>query len=686
MIKLTQFTSTLLLFCILTAGVQANSKSPSTSDFFGYPSTLSVSINPSGSQLAFINLDTGSARILLGTPQTTSTTIAFDTEQYTEKNSTIGSITWLDDQYLAIQFTEVKEGITDLLDTKINKRLLILDTLDLSAPPKSVRTTGWLAHPLPSQKGVFLYGRSRAYSKLYRIEVSKLAADTQKLGKLDKIDGGQFIKSNETQSISGFVTKWFFDETGDVKGALSFNRDGELELNEYRSEGDETTTQLVHSWTVTDENKKKKKRKETQDHSLEHFLPMIPTSRPSVYYCLDIDEENERKIYEVDFSNKSFSLAYETNAYKIVEILLNSAGDLAGVKVLKNGRIGYEYIDSTRAKNTEKPSRLYTEFDSTLDKAHSLIYQEGHSQPGRFFYKNNTTGQIREIGKRYNKLPKELETDLIANTVSVEGLSIPYLLTLPNTKGPAPLIVMPHGGPVGVFDDHYYDPFVQHFAAQGYAVLRVNFRGSSGHTKELEDAGTGEWGNLMLEDIVQATKAAMKHPNIDSTKVAAAGLSYGGYAATMLTINHPNIYQCGVNIAGISDLNLFVRSAWQRPAQKEWLADQILVPLQKQATEKYVEHKKKDKNIKIANEVLDQLYQASPAYLTHKLQRPLFIGHGENDTVVDIEHAYRLKLQLEKYRKSFVWKSYEEADHSFSEKDLRIKMVNDITEFLSVYL
>lgn len=658
----------LLALCLIASATHAQAGQLDQNAFFDDIDITNATISPNGQWIATISRQEEKSIITLKSFSKNTSKIIFDSSSYTSKVSAISSVIWIDNNHLALQFTELKDGIKDLLNTQIDRRLLFIDINNLEAEPKSVRTHGWLAHPLPSEPNVFLYARSKFYSKVYRINVLQLSADSKILGRLDKIDGGQFTKSNEVKSIKGYVTRWFFSNEGTVTAALLFNEDRNLQITEYL---DDEQGKTIHEWKDKKEDKKNKKADDGNKQEAPFFMPLLAAPGNANYFCIDINEEKERKIYKVNFEANTHELVYETNAYKIVDILLNDDGQLTGAKVLKDGAIDYEYISDIHTQSTtQNKPEVESAFDSSLDKKHLLIYQEAHNRPGQFYYLNATTNNKQLLGKHYKALPLKLNTQLTTGSVNVEGLAIPYLLTTPiNANKPLPLLVMPHGGPVGVFDDQYYDPFVQYFATQGYAVLRVNFRGSSGHSTELEEAGKGEWGNLMLKDIHEATKHVAALEQIDQSRICSVGFSYGGYASTMLTIKHPTTYKCAVNIAGLSDLNLFVRSAWKRQAQKEWLESQILPIVNKSKHQ--------------AAEQAAILQAQSPAFLAQHLQTPLFIGHGEDDSTVDIEHSYRLKLQLEKYNKTFTMKTYPDTGHNFSDKDTRLHMVNDITLFLS---
>src|SRR5690606_12942613 len=116
-----------------------------------------------------------------------------------------------------------------------------------------------------------------------------------------------------------------------------------------------------------------------------------------------------------------------------------------------------------------------------------------------------------------------------------------------------PLILMPHGGPE-VRDVFMYDRDTQFLATRGYAVFRPNFRGSSGYGRAFAEAGYGEWGGRMQDDLTDAVAHLVSTGVADPERICIVGISYGGYAALAGAAFTPDLYRCAVSIAGISDL------------------------------------------------------------------------------------------------------------------------------------
>lgn len=144
-----------------------------------------------------------------------------------------------------------------------------------------------------------------------------------------------------------------------------------------------------------------------------------------------------------------------------------------------------------------------------------------------------------------------------------DGMEIPALLTLPaNGAQNAPLVVLVHGGPF-VRGTHWgWNPDSQFLASRGYAVLEPEFRGSKGYGDKHYRAGWKQWGLAMQNDIADGARWAVAQGFADPKRICIAGASYGGYATLMGLVNDPDLYKCGVNWVGVTDINLLYDGHW----------------------------------------------------------------------------------------------------------------------------
>ena len=200
-------------------------------------------------------------------------------------------------------------------------------------------------------------------------------------------------------------------------------------------------------------------------------------------------------------------------------------------------------------------------------------------------------------------------------------------LTLPKERKKGALkkmVVLPHGGPHGVRDYWGFDPEVQWLAANGYAVLQVNYRGSSGYGKEFSALGHGEWGAKMQDDLTDATLWAIQNGFADQSAVCIYGGSYGGYASLMGVVREPNLYQCAVGFVGIYDLAMW-KDYGAASSYAEGRAYQDAVIGQDEKT----------------------LRERSPAYRANEIKVPVLLIHGKDDYIAPIAQFDRMKDALE---------------------------------------
>ncbi|MGL4693464.1 MAG: alpha/beta hydrolase family protein [Stenotrophomonas maltophilia] len=187
-----------------------------------------------------------------------------------------------------------------------------------------------------------------------------------------------------------------------------------------------------------------------------------------------------------------------------------------------------------------------------------------------------------------------------------------------------PMVVMPHGGPFFVYDDGAYDRESQLLAAAGYAVLQVNFRGSSNYGRMHAHAGGREWGGKMQDDLTDATRWAVAEGIADGAKICMYGASYGGYAALMGVAKEPSLYQCAAGYVGVYDLPImFTSGDIQRRGSgetylKEWIGDRT------------------------------QVGAVSPVNLADRIKVPVFLAAGGEDERAPILHTKRMEAALKK--------------------------------------
>ena len=250
-----------------------------------------------------------------------------------------------------------------------------------------------------------------------------------------------------------------------------------------------------------------------------------------------------------------------------------------------------------------------------------------------------------------------------------DGLKIPALITWPTGVAPAdrknlPLIVMPHGGPES-YDSVGFDWMAQFLANEGYAVLQPNFRGSSGFGNSFVEAGYGQWGRKMQDDITDGANALARMGWADPNRMCIVGWSYGGYAALAGGALTPDRYKCVAAIAGVSDLNEMLATE-----RKEQGGDDATVAY----WELLIGDPKKDK---------EAIQAVSPSTLAANFKAPVLLIHGSDDKVVPIRQSELMHDALKNAKKTVRYIRIPGDDHNLVDNNSRRQMLTALRDFIA---
>jgi pimeloyl-ACP methyl ester carboxylesterase len=297
-----------------------------------------------------------------------------------------------------------------------------------------------------------------------------------------------------------------------------------------------------------------------------------------------------------------------------------------------------------------------------------LVSVSASHRPQVIHLYDRTTQAFRELAVTRPWLAeRRLAPSQVVRAKSRDGLDIEAYLTLPATvSGKVPLVLFPHGGPIGVRDDRHFNPDVQFMASLGYAVLQVNFRGSEGYGTAFRKAGAGSFGGAIEDDIDAALSAALAAHPLDEKRMCAVGASYGGYSAMISAIRWPERFRCVISIAGVSDLPLVFTAS-----------DSVLSAEARKWMETYIGNPNKD---------LDVLRSRSPLYRYRELQVPVMLVHGTEDLRVDYEHSRRLVRMLNREGRPPVMLTLEDEGHAIEGAGSNRKLWEGVAGFLRAHL
>jgi dienelactone hydrolase len=286
--------------------------------------------------------------------------------------------------------------------------------------------------------------------------------------------------------------------------------------------------------------------------------------------------------------------------------------------------------------------------------------------PGNYMLFNTQTGKLTVLGPAQREIdPRRMARRDMVRFKARDGLEIPAWLTLPkDAKGKkVPLIVLVHGGPWVRAAEWKWDAESQFLASRGYAVLEPEFRGSTGFGFKHFKAGWKQWGLKMQDDIADAAKWAIAQGTVDPARICIAGASYGGYATLMGLANDPELFKCGINWVGVSDIDMMYSVNWS-DSSTAWKTYGMPV---------LVGDREKD---------AEQLKKTSPLLQAARIKQPLLMAYGGADRRVPIVHGTRFRSAVEKTNPNVEWIEYTEEGHGWGLVKNRIDFWTRVEKFL----
>lgn len=301
---------------------------------------------------------------------------------------------------------------------------------------------------------------------------------------------------------------------------------------------------------------------------------------------------------------------------------------------------------------------------ATSDGRYVLLFVWGDRNNGDYFlFDTEQKKADRIFSRREWFVPQQVPPSRLVSFRARDGMQLHGYLTEPLTaaNGPRPMVLLPHGGPFTVFDQWRFDDDTQLLAAAGYAVLRVNYRGSGNYGRAYTDAGSREWGARMQDDLADATQWAVKEGIADRDRICIYGASYGGYAALMGVARDPGLYRCAAGYVGVYDLELMHRDTSQgsgsgRTWATDWLGDRR------------------------------ELGASSPVNLADRIKVPVFLAAGGKDERAPIEHSKRMERALKRAGVPVETLYYPNEGHGFYTEPHRREYYARLLGFLSQHL
>lgn len=271
------------------------------------------------------------------------------------------------------------------------------------------------------------------------------------------------------------------------------------------------------------------------------------------------------------------------------------------------------------------PGQVVSLLSATRDHTRILVKVSSGRNPGDYFLFNTATREAAFLTARHRWFDRDGGASVRPITLAArDGLPLHGFLTLPQGSDGRglPMVVVPHGGPIGVFDDGSFERDNQLLAAAGYAVLQVNFRGSGNYGRAHMQAAAQQWGRAMQDDVTDATRWAISEGIADARRICVYGASYGAYSAMMAAVREPALYRCAAGYVGVYDLPLmFKRGDIQDRTSgvnylRDWLGDPAGLPA------------------------------VSPVSLAKAITVPVLLAAGREDQRAPVQHTERMEAAL----------------------------------------
>jgi dipeptidyl aminopeptidase/acylaminoacyl peptidase len=395
-----------------------------------------------------------------------------------------------------------------------------------------------------------------------------------------------------------------------------------------------------------------------------------------LYVATNLGRDQEA-IYRYDPEKGArLDLIYENSEVDVSRLLRSKKRRIiTGVTFFTDKR-HYHFFDPDRQALQEDLERRLPGYEvvaadgqnlQSKDETRVLVRTYSDKSLGAYYYYDRLNGDFRKLAE---VSPWLHESELVdvrpIKYQSRDGLTIHGYLTLPPGVAPKhlPVVINPHGGP-WARDYWGFDPEVQFLANRGLAVLQMNFRGSTGYGKAFWEAGFKQWGLKMQDDVSDGVAWLIKQGLADPRRVGIYGGSYGGYATLAGLTFTPDLYACGVDYVGPS--NLFTLLASFPPY---WI-------LERQKLHEMIGDPVKDKKL---------LTEVSPYFHADRIKAPLLVAQGANDPRVKKAESDMIVQALEKRGIKVEYMVKANEGHGFHNEENRFDFYRAMERFFAAHL
>jgi dipeptidyl aminopeptidase/acylaminoacyl peptidase len=592
---------------------------------FGNPKKASPNISPDGKMLAYLAPDNGVLNVWVRSINGND-----DRVVTSDKKRGIYNYFWRPDSE-HIVYIQDKDGDENWHIYQTNLKTLV--THDLTPFNDVHSSVVGLNRKFPNEILVALNIRDPRFHDVYRLDLDsgKLELDTENPG---DVDG------------------WAVDNNLQVRGANAVLPDGGIEIR--------VRDDAKSPWQV-----------------LQRFGPDDPggiagfTANNNGVWIISSIDANTSRLLEVDLDSGKSTVIAEDKQFDFSGLLVNPQKRTIEAVHFQRERGDWILLDDSLKADFDAIKKVRDgdffinsrNMDNTLWVV-AYILDDG---PVYWYLYDRSTKETRLL---FSNKP-ELEKYRLAKMQPIsfkarDGMTLYGYLTLPVGVEPKglPMVIDVHGGPWGR-DIWGLNSEVQWMANRGYAVLQINFRGSTGYGKAYLNAGDREWAGKMHTDLLDGKKWAIEQGYADPKRVAIYGGSYGGYATLVGLSFTPDEFICGVDVVGPSNLVTLIRSI-----PPYWTTFRAIF----------------DKRVGNVDTEEEFLKSRSPLFKADRIKSPLLIAHGANDPRVKKSESDQIVAAMRKNGKTVEYLVFPDEGHGFTRPENRLKFYSAAEKFLAKHL
>jgi dipeptidyl aminopeptidase/acylaminoacyl peptidase len=392
-------------------------------------------------------------------------------------------------------------------------------------------------------------------------------------------------------------------------------------------------------------------------------------TKPNVIYAISNVNRDKNALVELDcITGKEKSILFANDTLNVVDAQYSRQKGKMAYVVYETWKKQKHYLD-------DDAKVLYQKLDELLPNTESRIVDRDKNEnvfvvrtftdrnPGSYYLYTVNTGSLKKLSDINSAIHESQMCEMkpISYTAR-DGMKINGYLTLPLKANPTnlPIVVMPHNGP-GLRNTWGFNEEVQFLANRGYAVLQVNYRGSTGYGKAFYAAGFKQWGGKIQDDIDDGVKWLIDKKVANPQRIAIYGNGLGGYIAMNAAIRNPKLYKCAASNSGVLNLLSYIKS---------------IPPFLKSNLQMYYEI------FGNPDTEFEYMRQASPIFHADKVNIPIFITQNIKDPRINTSDAIQFVKELKKRNVPVTYYEKEDAQFSMSREESRQKVYAALEQFL----